>query len=69
MSPKFGLEHETDSRECWCRPEILQPCPENCAQGADCWRCAGRGVVAEYDSELPLIVVHREVRVSQEPPK
>jgi len=63
MSPKLSPEHNTDSRECWCRPEILQPCPENCTNGADCWRCGGRGVVAEFDADAPLIIVHHEVKL------
>lgn len=46
------MEHDVDSEDCWCCPEVLQPCPE-CHEGTrytrnpDCWRCAGRGLVPE----------------------
>lgn len=54
-----GLEHEVDSRECWCLPEVLQPCPE-CDADEDCWRCAGRGLVEAYDEDRDCVIRHRE---------
>lgn len=55
------LEHELDSRECWCLPEVLQPCPE-CDEPPtpDCWRCAGRGLVEAFDDDEACVIVHRE---------
>jgi len=61
------LEHDTDDEQCWCNPEVLQLCPE-CAKvnddasaNEDCWKCAGRGLVHEYDDENTSIIVHKDL--------
>lgn len=47
-----------ESRDCWCEPECLQPCPE-CDKDPDCWKCEGTGLVAEFDDTEASIIVHR----------
>ena len=62
-------------KDCWCKPEMCQPCPV-CEMGvygelaaaalrrgppiSDCWRCGGDGLVEPYDDDKQLIVVHKE---------
>lgn len=59
------IKHEEDNPNCWCNPEIMQPCPEidepgeDCASG--CFRCAGRSLVPEYEPEDCCIIIHRDV--------
>lgn len=57
-----GSDHE-DSETCWCGPEVLQVCPESQGPGEECgpgcWACEGRGLVAPYDEEAPVLVSHR----------
>lgn len=71
------MSHVTWGRNCWCHPEILQPCPE-CTSGPtkadehyaevysaepcdpNCWKCDGRGLVPEFDQDLPVVIVHNE---------
>lgn len=58
---KIDYYHDLDNRGCWCKPEILQPCP-SCSlddRDVDCWRCEGRGLVDQYDNDAPVIIVHR----------
>lgn len=54
--------HDTESRDCWCKPEVLQPCQE-CRDlitpDPECWACDGRGLVDEYDTDAPSVIVHR----------
>jgi hypothetical protein len=52
-------EHQTESVECWCHPEVRQPCPV-CGDEVrkDCFECHGSGVVLAYDPSLPRIVKH-----------
>ena len=54
-----GRKHELESRECWCGPEVVQGCPECERDNPDCWRCSGRGCVAVYDEDEPVIVIHQ----------
>lgn len=57
-------EHVTDSDDCWCGPEVVQPClecpvgPGNVMPNPDCWRCNGRGLVPPYDDEAPSVIIH-----------
>lgn len=53
------LEHESNSENCWCNPEIFQGCPA--CDGRGCFGCDWDGVVAVYDDKLPLIVIHNDV--------
>jgi hypothetical protein len=58
------LEHITEGAQCWCEPEACIVCPE-CIHldksPADCWRCAGRGIVApSYGDDGPHIIVHND---------
>lgn len=60
------LKHEVENPDCWCRPEIMQPCPESadepgqdCAEG--CYRCSGRNMVPEYEPDQPACIIHRDV--------
>lgn len=62
VDPTITLEYVTDGRPCWCRPEVLVPCPEGdhearissdangdahmVSEHAGYWRCAGRGLVS-----------------------
>lgn len=59
------LLHDEDNENCWCNPEVMQPCPENDAPGEDCasgcFRCSGRNLVVEYEPEDPAIIIHRDV--------
>ena len=55
--------HEEGRRTCWCLPEVMQPCPEICDAGTDCWKCGGRGVVPFFDPGQPVIIVHRDTHV------
>lgn len=54
--------HETESERCWCGPKLLQPCPL-CPDDprADCLECRGSGLVGEYDTNSPKIIVHHDV--------
>lgn len=58
------MEHDTDNEDCWCGPDLLQPCPEcpvepgNVRARPDCWRCGGKGLVPAFDTALPLVIVH-----------
>lgn len=61
--PESGGHLEQD---CWCNPEVLQLCQEcagDCTTGGvECWRCAGRGLVPEYDPEITSVIVHTAER-------
>lgn len=49
--------------DCWCEPEVLQPCPESLDRrdcDPNCYRCAGRGLVLPYDADMALIWVHSD---------
>lgn len=71
VAPSAGaMEHDIDSEDCWCKPEILQPCPDcevdetGCRYkggrpSKNCWHCQGRGLIARFDEESPVIIVHR----------
>lgn len=71
FQPNIDGGHMTDDPDCWCGPEILQPCPE-CIEKADdkpnpdCFRCEGRGLVDEYDEDMPSLIVHRELLTDDE---
>jgi hypothetical protein len=55
-------EHDAESRECWCGPELLRLCSQCGPEPApECWLCGGRGVVpaGDIDDDEPRIIVHR----------
>jgi hypothetical protein len=61
---RLGDVHDTDSTECWCEPELLQACPEWSRMTGDrcpesCHLCHGKTMVAPYDFDEPLVIVHR----------
>ena len=54
-------DHLISSHVCWCKPEVLAPCPECNRVKTDCWLCRGRGLIApDSDYEGDLVVVHKE---------
>jgi hypothetical protein len=68
LREKYGLvperEHDETSPDCWCRPSVLQICPECNDDLPECWRCDGNGTIpcdnpAHYDGPHGLIYVHR----------
>ena len=54
--------HVTYGGDCWCKAEVLQPCPECEDTQADpldpCWRCNGRGLVEPYADDVPRVIIH-----------
>lgn len=56
----IGREHDTDGRDCWCRPAFYRVCDE-CTDG--CWKCDGgkHELTAEEAAATDdvLLIVHR----------
>lgn len=53
-------EHDTDTLDCWCKPDLYRVCVE-CDGG--CWQCEGgkhelTREAAEWCND-PILVVHR----------
>ena len=65
---RWSSTHCTDkSGMCWCKPKIMQACPEweheygrNCKP--NCWRCGGEGVVEPYNEEYSYLIIHNKDR-------
>ena len=61
-----AVEHQEESRTCWCNPRVEQECPE-CHGGPvkgelfSCPRCNSKGWVPLYDEELPAVILHNDV--------
>ena len=60
------LRHRTNNENCWCNPDLMQPCPEeNCYKRAkanpNCWRCGGTGLVPEFDPDEPTLIIHKDL--------
>lgn len=56
------LRHRTHDDKCWCRPEVLQNCPEcEDTPNSNCWQCQGRSLVEAFDHDEPAIIVHRDL--------
>ena len=57
--------HDEDNENCWCKPEIMQECPECKGEPLTppdvCWYCKGRHLVLAYDEEAPAVIIHRNV--------
>lgn len=62
------MEHDTDSLDCWCKPELFLACDE-CQPPVrdvvlgDCWKCNGKRMIpcTRYQAEespIPVIIVH-----------
>ena len=48
---------------CGCKPRVVQVCPEANNWGkcrTSCWKCGGSAMVAEYDSEIAVLVIHND---------
>lgn len=61
LSERDETPHDTDSEECWCAPEVLQICPICDGSDKGCQHCNWRGLVPQYNDELPCIIVHRTI--------
>lgn len=61
------IEHDTDSRDCWCNPALYALCPECGGSEEGCWRCEsghnGLVVTAGPEGDETLIIVHNDIRV------
>lgn len=59
------LKHNILSIRCWCRPRILQLCPEACCLDhpcdKDCWRCGGAIYVEPFDDHEETFIVHNDL--------
>ena len=69
-------EHDTNSLNCWCHPEIMSVCSECLGDhppigkpDPDCWKCGGRGLVDvpaidiamfSHGAHDPWLIIHRE---------
>lgn len=67
LSPKSAREHDLDSYDCWCSPQLLILCDE--CDGDGCWKCGYdcidgfvSGLVeidrSQVDEEVQTIIVH-----------
>ena len=63
----MAREHVTDSLDCWCEPELFQPCRrcevERAAEESPderCPVCRGRGFESAYDGSRTIIAVHSD---------
>ena len=64
------MEHDTDSLDCWCKPELFLACdecqpPVHDVVLGDCWKCNGKRMIpctryqAEEESPVPVLIIHR----------
>jgi len=59
-----GLQHEKDNENCWCKPSLVQVCPEAddyCACKPECFRCNGSSKVEAYDLDEPYWIIHQDL--------
>jgi hypothetical protein len=60
------VEHLTGDINCWCHPAILQVCPAcDAAWPRSCATCKDKGLVPQYDPDLPYILVHHVQRFKE----
>lgn len=55
------MDHDTESRTCWCNPRVEQVCPRCDGLGGNCRNCEGTGWVTVYDDEEPAVIIHNDV--------
>lgn len=61
--------HDTDGETCWCKPSVVQGCPECGGYKAehegsatpDCWRCGGAGLVDPFTPDMANLVIHKDI--------
>lgn len=68
----MSFKNHEDSVDCWCGTTLMQVCPA-CEHEVDpptwCRECGGTGTVPKYDDSLPVIIVHRDRRVTRSSPE
>jgi hypothetical protein len=61
-------EHDTDSRDCWCKPDLFTICPECDGSDEGCWYCGkpynGLVLTDDPDENETLIIAHNDPGVA-----
>lgn len=68
----MGRAHDTDSLDCWCKPQLLLPCDE-CQppfkekSDGGCWKCGGKRLIecSRFEAEespFPVLIIHRDIK-------
>lgn len=66
-------KHESTGVSCWCKPHVIQVCPE-CNDDNElklgCWKCAAKGWIKAWtgDKGIPTIVIHFRKDAEKETP-
>lgn len=67
MSSDATREHDTDSHDCWCGPDLYWLCPDCGGSAEGCWRCGDPHpglLLVPRDSplladDITLVIVHQ----------
>ena len=64
------VREHSESRHCWCKPLVLQACPDcNCGEDPDvvCQRCNSAGMIKvegeAFDEAKPFSLIHNEAKI------